>query len=82
MRVDLRTTPIKVKCPIIKVGNVVYPPAQEASVYFSAYMPVPCLCGKGIVIIIIEQDGIPEKAGMSAVNNILALRATVLLNNG
>lgn len=57
------------------------PPAEDVSVYVSAYMPVPCLCGKEIIIIIIiEQDRNPE-AGVSAVNNILALRATVLLNN-
>lgn len=29
----------------------------------------------------VEQDGIPVKAGMSVVNNILALTATVLLKN-
>lgn len=63
-----------------KIGNVeTNPPAEDVSVYLSPYMEVPLLCGKGIIIIIIiiEQDGIPEKAGMSAENNILALGASV-----
>jgi len=33
------------------------------------------------MIMTIEKDGIPVKAGMSAVNNILALTATVLVKN-
>lgn len=61
-----------------KIGNVeTNPPAEDVSVYLSPYMEVPLLCGKGIIIIIIEQDGIPEKAGMSAENNVLALGASV-----